>query len=282
MKGIILAGGIGSRLYPLTKGTSKQFLPIYDKPMIYYPLATLMQFGIKDILIVSSPHDKVDMKRLLGDGSVLGLNIKYAIQKEPKGSADAFAVGAKFVGNSGVCLIFCDNIFYIKNQFDLFKQKIKDVQGEYATIFVRRVSDPRRFGVVEFDKNLKVVSIKEKPKYPKSNFISVGLYFYPPDAMDKIKTLKPSARGEIELTDLNNIYLKENRLGVAFMRHGDMWFDAGTPESLLFAGQFIRKIEKLKGLKIACIEEIAYKQGIIDDKQLLKIINKLKNCDYKT
>lgn len=281
MKGILLAGGNGSRLYPLTKTTSKQLLPVYDKPMIYYPLSTLMLFGIRDILIISTPHDTPNIKTLFGDGSQLGLNIQYAVQPEPKGIAQAFIIGAEFVGNDDVCLILGDNVFYFGQQFSLFKEETAKNEGKNATIFAYHVSDPERFGVVEFDKNFKAISIEEKPKFPKSNYVSTGLYFYPCDVVQKAKSLIPSARGELEITDLNNLYLQENRLNVVPMRRGNAWLDAGTPDSLMDTGQFVQIIEKRQGLKVACIEEIAYSRGFIDDKQMMNIIDSLKDGNYK-
>ena len=281
MKGIILAGGSGTRLYPLTKTTSKQLLPVYDKPMIYYPLSTLMHFGIKDILIISTPVDTPNIEKLFGDGSKIGLNIKYAIQPEPKGIAQAFTIGADFIGNDDVCLILGDNIFYMGGQFPMFEAEVNKNKGKCATIFAYHVSDPERFGVVEFDENLKAISIEEKPKNPKSNYASVGLYFYPGDVVEKAKKLTPSARGELEITDLNNIYLKEGRMSVVPMRRGNAWLDAGTPDSLMESGQFVQIIEQRQGLKIACIEEIAYKQGFINDEQMCALIDELKSGNYK-
>ncbi len=281
MKGIILAGGSGSRLYPLTKTMSKQLLPVYDKPMIYYPLSTLMLFDIKDILIISTPRDTPNIKNLFGDGSHLGLNIQYAIQDKPEGIAQAFLIGADFIGNNSVCLILGDNVFYMGDQFSNFREQVDKNDGKKATIFAYHVSDPERFGVVEFDSNKNAISIEEKPKQPKSNYASVGLYFYPNDVVEKAKTLKPSARNELEITDINNLYLKENRLSVVPMKRGNAWLDAGTPESLIESSNFVEIIEKRQGLKIACLEEIAYRKGLIDDAQMEKLINELKNCDYK-
>ncbi len=280
MKGIILAGGSGSRLYPLTNVISKQLLPVYDKPMIYYPLSTLMLFGIKDILIISTPQDTPNIEKLFGDGSRLGMHLEYRVQPEPKGIAQAFTIGADFIGNDDVCLILGDNIFYMGEQFKLFRDEIsKNIGG---TVFGYHVSDPERFGVVEFDKDFKAISIEEKPKQPKSNYAVVGLYFYKPDVVEKARRLKPSARGELEITDLNRMYLEEGRLNVVPMKRGNAWLDAGTPQSLLEASNFIGIIEKRQDLKIACIEEIAYRKGFIDDKQLLKLINELKDgVDYK-
>ncbi|MGN1282179.1 MAG: glucose-1-phosphate thymidylyltransferase RfbA [Succinivibrio sp.] len=282
MKGILLAGGSGSRLYPLTKTTSKQLLPVYDKPMIYYPLSTLMLFGIKEILIISTPRDLPNIEKLLGDGSRFGLKLEYKIQEEPNGIAQAFILGEDFIDeNDDVCLILGDNIFYMGSQFGEFNEQVKKNQGSMATIFAYHVTDPERFGVVEFDKDRNAISIEEKPEHPKSNYASVGLYFYPSDVVEKAKSLKPSARGEYEITDLNNLYLKEGRLSVVPMRRGNAWLDAGTPDSLMDSGSFVQIIEKRQGLKIACIEEIAYKQGFIDDKMMQSLIDELKKGNYK-
>lgn len=282
MKGIILAGGSGTRLYPLTKTTSKQLLPVYDKPMIYYPLSTLMQFGIREILIISTPVDTPNIEKLFGNGAALGLNIKYAVQHEPKGIAQAFTIGADFIGNDDVCLILGDNIFHMGEQFRWFQETVAKNAGHRATIFAYHVSDPERFGVVEFDDNLNAISIEEKPKHPKSNFASVGLYFYPSDVVAKAQNLTPSARGELEITDLNNLYLAEHRMSVVPMRRGNAWLDAGTPKSLMDSGNFVQIIEARQGLKIACIEEIAYRRGFITRDGLQAIINGMKDCDYKT
>lgn len=281
MKGIILAGGSGTRLYPLTKTTSKQLLPVYDKPMIYYPLSTLMLFGIREILIISTPHDTPNIEALFGDGARLGLDIRYAVQKEPKGIAQAFTIGADFIGNDNVCLILGDNIFYMGDQIHSFRDEVDKNGAGRAMIFAYHVSDPERFGVVEFDENHKAVSIEEKPEHPKSNYASVGLYFYPSDVVAKAASLQPSARGELEITDLNNIYLREGRMNVVPMRRGNAWLDAGTPESLMDSSQFVQIIEKRQGLKIACIEEIAYRRGFIDDTRMKSLIDELKNSDYK-
>ncbi len=281
MKGILLAGGSGSRLYPLTKTTSKQLLPVYDKPMVYYPLSTLMLFGIHEILIISTPQDTPNIEKLFGDGSHLGLSITYAVQEEPKGIAEAFVLGADFVADDDVCLILGDNIFYIGAQISEFKQEVARNAGERATIFAYHVADPERFGVVEFDENLKAISIEEKPLKPKSNYASVGLYFYPSDVVDKAKSLKPSARGELEITDINNMYLAEERMNVMPMKRGNAWLDAGTPDSLMDASQYVQLIEKRQGLKIACIEEIAYRKGFLSKEALLELANQLKKGAYK-
>lgn len=281
MKGIILAGGNGTRLYPLTKTTSKQLLPVYDKPMIYYPLSTLMLFGIRDVLIISTPQDTPNIERLLGDGSTIGISIQYKIQERPEGIAQAFIIGKDFIGDDDVCLILGDNIFYMGGQMETFKAEVERNQGKRATIFAYHVSDPERFGVVEFDSNRKAISIEEKPQKPKSNYASVGLYFYPSDVVQKALSLKPSARGEYEITDINNAYLKEGRMNVMPMLRGNAWLDAGTPDSLMESSQFVQIIEKRQGLKIACIEEIAHKNGFIDDAKMQSIIDSLKDGDYK-
>lgn len=281
MKGILLAGGSGTRLYPLTCATSKQLLPVYDKPMIYYPLSTLMLFGIRDILIISTPEDTPNIEKLFGNGSKLGLNIQYIVQKKPDGIAQAFILGERFIGNDDVCLILGDNIFHMSNIHSLYDDT-KNKKYTDSTIFAYRVNNPERFGVIEFDKEFNVVSIDEKPKQPKSNYVSVGLYFYPSDVVEKAKSLKLSSRNELEITDLNNIYLKEKRLNVIPMKHGDAWLDAGTPDSLMDSSQFVQIVEKRQGIKIACIEEIAYKQGFIDDKQMVSLIDSLKDgTSYK-
>ena len=275
MKGIILAGGSGTRLYPLTKTMSKPLLPVYDKPMIYYPLATLLLFGIKDILIISTPQDTPNIEKLFGKGDKMGLDISYAIQNKPQGIAQAFTIGADFIGNDDVCLILGDNIFYMGDQIERFREEVSSNNG--ATVFGYHVSDPERFGVVEFDKDFKAVSLEEKPKQPKSNYAVVGLYFYKSDVVQKARQLKPSPRGELEITDLNKMYLQEGRLNVVPMKRGNAWLDAGTPDSLMDAGQFVQIIEKRQGLKIACIEEIAYRRGFINDGKMKALINELKD-----
>ena len=281
MKGILLAGGSGTRLYPMTKITSKQLLPVYDKPMIYYPLSTLMQFGIREILIISTPIDTPNIRNLLGDGADLGLHLEYAVQPEPKGIAQAFDLGANFIGQDDVCLILGDNIFYMGDQFQSFRSAVHENQGNKATIFAYHVSDPERFGVVEFDHDYNALSIEEKPRNPKSHYASVGLYFYPPDVVEQVRHLRPSARGELEITDLNNRYLQERRLSVVLMRRGNAWLDAGTPDSLMESGTFVALIEKRQGLKIGCVEEVAYQQGFIDEAQLWRIIDGMKAGAYK-
>jgi glucose-1-phosphate thymidylyltransferase len=278
-KGILLAGGTGSRLYPLTQVISKQLLPIYDKPMIHYPLATLMLFGINEILIISTPHDIPYIEKLLGDGSQIGLRLSYEVQDSPNGIAEAFIIGADFVGDDNVCLILGDNVFYIGDQLNEFSHVVCENEG--AVICGYHVMDPERYAVVEFDDE-KVLSIKEKPKNPKSNFAVVGLYFYTPDVVEKAKKLRPSERGELEITDLNKMYLAENRIKMLRMCRGMAWLDAGTPDSLIEAAQFVQLIEKRQGLKISCIEEIALNCGFINHQQFSKLIDKCKNgSDYK-
>lgn len=277
MKGIILAGGSGTRLYPLTECVSKQLLPVYDKPMIYYPLSALMLFGIKDILIISTPQDTPNIERLFGTGKDLGLNLSYKVQDAPNGIAEAFILGKDFIKDDKVCLILGDNIFYIQSQMKQYRAIINDENNNAATVFGYHVSDPERFGVIEFDENKSVVSIEEKPKKPKSNYAVTGLYFYPSDVAKKAASLKPSARGELEITDLNKLYLKEKRLNVIPLKRGNAWLDAGTPDSLMESSQFVQIIEQRQGLKLACIEEIAFRQGFIDEKQMQTLINRLKD-----
>ena len=276
MKGIVLAGGAGTRLYPITKGISKQMLPVYDKPMIYYPLSVLMLFGIKDILIISTPKDTPNIENLFGDGSDLGLHLEYKVQDAPNGIAEAFILGKDFIKDDKVCLILGDNIFYIQSQMNAYRTLIQE-EDNTATVFGYHVSDPERFGVIEFDELKRVVSIEEKPKKPKSNYAVTGLYFYPKDVAEKAASLKPSKRGELEITDLNKLYLKEGRLSVIPLKRGNAWLDAGTPDSLMESAQFVQIIEQRQGLKLACIEEIAYRQGFIDSVQMQKLINRLKD-----
>lgn len=276
MKGIILAGGSGTRLYPLTQCVSKQLLPVYDKPMIYYPLSVLMLFGIKDILIISTPQDTPNIKHLFGDGKDLGLNLSYKVQDAPNGIAEAFILGKDFINNDKVCLILGDNIFYIQSQMGCYRSIVHE-ENNAATVFGYHVSDPERFGVIEFDAEKCVKSIEEKPKKPKSNYAVTGLYFYPADVTEKAAKLKPSARGELEITDLNKQYLKEKRLNVIPLKRGNAWLDAGTPDSLMESSQFVQIIEQRQGLKLACIEEIAFRQGFIDARQMQSLINRLKD-----
>jgi len=281
MKGIILAGGSGTRLYPITKGVSKQLVPIYDKPMIYYPLSVLMLAGIKEILIITTPQDQDSFKNLLGNGSSIGMNFSYIIQPSPDGLAQAFILGEEFLDGDDACLILGDNIFYGHGLTKLLARSVKNVKKENkATVFGYWVKDPNRYGVAEFDKNGNVVSIEEKPVNPKSNYAVTGLYFYPNDVVKKAKTIKPSNRGELEITDLNKLYLAENRLKVELMGRGYAWLDTGTHESLLEASMFIQTIENRQGLKIACIEEIAYEMGYIDKEQVLKLAEPLKKNQY--
>ena len=277
-KGIILAGGSGTRLYPLTMVTSKQLLPIYDKPMIYYPLSTLMLAGIKDILIISTPHDLPNFERLLGDGSRYGINLSYKVQASPDGLAQAFILGEEFIGNDNCAMILGDNIFHGNG---LTKQLKKAVENEgRATVFGYYVEDPERFGVVEFDKDGKVISLEEKPENPKSNYAVTGLYFYDNKVCEYAKSLKPSARGELEITDLNKIYLEEGRLDVITLGRGYGWLDTGTIDSLSEASEYVRVIENRQGLKISCLEEISYKNGWIDKETLLESANAYGKSPY--
>lgn len=283
MKGIILAGGAGTRLYPLTQIVCKQLLPVYDKPMICYPLSTLMFLGIRDILIISTPDDTPLIKAYLGDGAHLGLSLQYAVQDTPRGIADAFIVGRDFIGGERCALILGDNIFYVGAQMAEMRQRME--KEDNALIFGYHVRDPERFGVIEFadDDPDHVVSLEEKPKHPKSNYAAVGLYCYPPGVCDIAAALTPSARGEIEITCLNAAYLKEGRLRAIRLRRGTAWMDAGTPEALLEAAQFVGAVEHRQGLKIACIEEVAYRMGFIEEDGLRRVISCLKKgMPYRT
>ena len=281
IKGIILAGGSSTRLYPITLGVCKQLLPVFDKPMIYYPLSILMHAGIRDILIISTPQDLPRFIDIFKDGSQLGLNFSYKDQPSPRGIADAFIVGRDFVGDDNVCLILGDNIFYGHGLTEQLKKASKDVCTHGgATVFSYNVSDPERYGVIEFDENRNVLSIEEKPKKPRSNYAVTGLYFYDNNVIEIVKGLKPSQRGELEITDVNKEYLRMGRLRVELLGRGFAWLDTGTHESLLEAGEFIFTIEKRQGLKIACIEEIAYSLGYINNEQLLKIIEPFKKNRY--
>ncbi len=278
MKGIILAGGSGTRLYPLTKTISKQIIPVYDKPMIYYPLSVLMLAGIREILIISTPQDIHLYKDLLEDGKQLGLTIAYEVQPSPDGLAQAFIIGEKFVGNDHVCLILGDNIFYGHGFGKVLLETSSIEDG--AVVFGYYVTDPERYGVVEFDSRGKVLSIEEKPKHPKSNYAVTGLYFYSNDVIEKAKSLKPSARGELEITDLNRLYLEERRLQVRILGRGMAWLDTGTHESLLQASNYIYTIEERQGLKVSCIEEIAFKKGYIDKARLIELARPLLKNQY--
>ncbi|EGK7484754.1 MULTISPECIES: glucose-1-phosphate thymidylyltransferase RfbA [unclassified Campylobacter] len=281
MKGIILAGGSGTRLYPITKGTSKQLLPIYDKPMIYYPLSVLMLSGIKEILIISTPKDLPRFQELLGDGCELGITLCYKEQPSPDGLAQAFLLGEEFIGNDDVCLILGDNIFYGQGLSYLLLDSVERAKNNSkATVFGYYVNDPERYGVVEFDQQGRVISIEEKPEKPKSNYAVTGLYFYPNDVIAKAKLVKPSDRGELEITTLNQIYLEEERLNVEIMGRGYAWFDTGTHDSLLDANIYVQTLEKRQALKIACLEEIAYNKGYITKKQLLKLAKPLLKNQY--
>jgi glucose-1-phosphate thymidylyltransferase len=281
MKGIILAGGFGTRLYPATKVISKQLLPIYDKPMVYYPLSTLMLAGIRKILIISTPDDTPKYKSLLGDGSQIGLELSYINQPTPDGLAQAFIIGEKFIGDDNVCLILGDNIFYGGQLPANLRQSVMAVEQNHKTVvFGYYVNDPKRYGVIEFDSNGKALSIEEKPKSPKSNYAVSGLYFYPNDVIAVAKNQKPSNRGELEITDTNKYYLNSNRLTVKQMGRGYTWLDTGTHDSLLEASQFVQTLEKRQGMKISCIEEIAYKMGYINKKQLLHLGKSMLNNQY--
>jgi glucose-1-phosphate thymidylyltransferase len=278
MKGIILAGGAGTRLYPITKSISKQIIPVYDKPMIYYPLSVLLLSGIREILIISTPQDIHLYENLLGDGKDLGIDLQYAIQPSPDGLAQAFIIGEKFIGNDAVCMILGDNIFYGFDFSKILREAAQLKDG--AMVFGYYVHDPERYGVAEFDSKGKVISLEEKPAMPKSNYAVTGLYFYGNDVVAKAKSLKPSKRGELEITDLNRLYLEENRLSVKLMGRGMAWLDTGTHDSLLEASNFIATIENRQGLKVACIEEIAFRNGYINKEQLLKLAEPLKKNHY--
>jgi glucose-1-phosphate thymidylyltransferase len=281
MKGIILAGGSGSRLYPITKGTSKQLLAIYDKPMIYYPLSVLMLAGITEVLIISTPQDLPNFKKLFGNGSQLGMQFSYKEQPSPDGLAQAFILGEDFIGNEDVCLILGDNIFYGAGIENLLNKAVKTVSEEKkASIFGYYVQDPQRYGVAEFDKSGNVLSIEEKPEHPKSNYAVVGLYFYPNSVVNIAKNIQPSKRGELEITTVNQTYLSDNKLKTKLMGRGYAWLDTGTQDSLLEASNFIQTIEKRQGLKIACIEEIAFEMGYINENQLRTVAEEYRNNDY--
>ena len=278
MKGIILAGGRGTRLYPMTKVVSKQLLPIYDKPMVYYPLSTLLLAGIKEILVISTPEDIGMYEELLGDGSRIGISISYKIQPEPKGLAQAFILGEEFIGNDSICLILGDNIFYGKDFTKLLKTAQEQLDG--ATIFGYTVKNPTAFGVVEFDENRNVISIEEKPEHPKSDYAIPGLYFYDNRVVEIAKNIKPSARGEFEITAVNNEYLKLGKLKVKLMPRGMAWLDTGTPSGMIKASEFVQTVQDMQGFYISCIEEIAWRRGFINDEQLKKLGDELKMTDY--
>ena len=278
MKGIILAGGSGTRLYPITKGISKQLIPVYDKPMIYYPLSTLMLAGIKDILIISTPEYTPLFKQLLGDGSEWGISLTYKVQEKPNGLAEAFILGADFIGDDSVCLILGDNIYYGSGLSKLVQEAAEKIDG--ATVFGYHVNDPERFGVVDFDDNMKALSIEEKPENPKSNYAVTGLYFYDNTVVEKAKNLKPSDRGELEITDINKLYLDEDKLDVKVMGRGYAWLDTGTHDSMMEAASFIATIQKRQNLKVACLEEIAYRMGYISKEKLVELAQPMKKNDY--
>jgi len=281
MKGIILAGGSGTRLYPITKGVSKQLVPIYDKPMVYYPLSVLMLAGIKEVLIISTPNDLPRFEELLGDGSDLGMKFEYIVQPSPDGLAQAFTLGEEFLDGDDACLVLGDNIFYGHGLTNLLAKSVKHAKEENkATVFGYYVKDPERYGVAQFNENGDVTSIEEKPSEPKSNYAVIGLYFYPSDVVKKAKEVKPSDRGELEITTLNQDYLKENRLKVELMGRGYAWLDTGTHESLLEASQFIQTIENRQSLKVACLEEIAYDMGYISKEKLIQLAQPLKKNQY--
>lgn len=278
MKGIVLAGGSGTRLYPITRGISKQLIPVYDKPMIYYPLSTLMLAGIQDILVISTPEYTPMFEQLLGDGSDFGISLSYAVQDEPNGLAEAFIVGREFIGTDSVCLILGDNIYYGSGMAEMLQDAAKQTSG--ATVFGYHVNDPERFGVVEFDNQMHAVSLVEKPKVPKSNYAVTGLYFYDNKVVDYAANLEPSARGELEITDLNKIYLANGELNVKLMGRGYAWLDTGTHDSMLEASSFIATIQKRQNLKVACLEEIAFRMGYISRKRLLELAQPMKKNDY--
>lgn len=280
MKGIILAGGKGTRLYPSTIAVSKQLLPIYDKPLIYYPLSVLMLAGIRDVLVISTPEDIGNYKKLLGTGEKIGISISYAVQDKPRGLADAFIVGADFIGSDSVCLVLGDNVFWGQSFSDILRHAMEHVSSGGAAIFGYPVSNPKEFGVVEFDNNRNVISIEEKPAVPKSNYAVPGLYFYDNEVVEIARNIKPSARGEIEITSINNYYLEHNRLKVMLMGRGMAWLDTGSPKGMLKAAEFVQSVQDMQGFYIACIEEVAFRRGFITADQLAAIGEELKMTDY--
>lgn len=280
MKGIILAGGSGTRLYPCTVSVSKQLLPIYDKPLIYYPMSVLLLIGIRDILIISTPKDTPNYEQLLGDGSKLGVNIRYTVQDSPRGLADAFILGEDFIGDDSVCLVLGDNVFYGQGFSEYLKRAQNQAESGGAVVFGYPVANPKEFGVVEFDKNHKVISIEEKPDEPKSNYAVPGLYFYDNDVVEIAKKVKPSPRGEIEITSVNNEYLRRGKLNVTLMGRGMAWLDTGSPKGMLKAAEFVQTVQDMQGFYVSCIEEVAWRQGFIDAERLRSLGEAMPNTDY--